>query len=119
MRDLMETVSEEEYKQIAKNVLKLSDKLIKGEYMKKALDKAISLFGGKINMVWILPLIIVAFLVLNYKIGKHDYMYPPFLYSFVFLVSSLVCALGAEFYSISLSGNTVLIIVFSLLLFTI
>ena len=70
-------------------------------------------------MVWILPLIIVAFLVLNYKIGKHDYMYPPFLYSFVFLVSSLVCALGAEFYSISLSGNTVLIIVFSLLLFTI
>ena len=43
----METVSEEEYKQIAKNVLKLSDKLIKGEYMKKALDKAISLFGEK------------------------------------------------------------------------
>ena len=45
--DLMETVSEEEYRQIAKNVFKLSDKLIKGEYMKKALDKAIRLFGEK------------------------------------------------------------------------
>jgi oligosaccharide repeat unit polymerase len=69
-------------------------------------------------VIYVLSLIILAFLVLNFEIGRHDYLYPPFLFSFMFFVFSVVCAIGASYYSVHLSIVTVFTIVLGIAVFT-
>lgn len=69
-------------------------------------------------MIYILVVVTFAFVILNYELGRHDYLYPPFLYSFAFFFFSTICAIGSYHYSVVLSTETVFVIMLGITAFT-
>ena len=69
-------------------------------------------------MIYALAVVTFAFVFLNYELGKHDYLYPPFLYSFAYFFFTTICAIGARHYSVVLSAETLIVIMLGITTFT-
>lgn len=69
-------------------------------------------------MVYALSLILLVFLVLNFDLGGGDYLYPPFLFTFMFFVFCVICAIGASYYDVHLTALTVFTILLGIAVFT-
>ncbi len=69
-------------------------------------------------MLYLLLGIIFIFLIINYILADFDYMHPGFIFSLVFLMSTVCCILGQERFAIHFHLQTVLVVGFALLTFT-
>lgn len=70
-------------------------------------------------MIYILFFGTLCSVLINYKIAGNDYFYPPVLYSFMFLISSLICLINVKEFDINLSASTVLVILVGIIVFSI
>lgn len=69
-------------------------------------------------MIFALIVSTLALILINYKIAGGDYFYPPVIFSFMFFISSLICAFNLKKYNITISALTVIIIISAILIFT-
>lgn len=69
-------------------------------------------------MLYLLLGIVLIFLIINYKLADHDYMHPGFIFSLIFLMSTVFCILETERFAIVFHLQTVLVVGFALFAFT-
>lgn len=69
-------------------------------------------------MLYLLLGIILIFLIINYMLADSDYMHPCFIFSLVFLMSTIFCIIEQERFAINFHIQTVLVVGFALLTFT-
>jgi len=70
-------------------------------------------------MLYILFITTFLFFILNFCISKGDYLHPSVVFSATFLLFELQCIINKSEFSITIHAQTVLVITFSLLVFTV
>lgn len=69
-------------------------------------------------MLYLLFLITLIFLILNYKITKKDLLHPSVIFCFMFFLYSLLCVLNRKHFAISLHSPTIIVITVGLIIFS-
>lgn len=69
-------------------------------------------------MIWIITLVTIPFVTINYYIGKKDIFSPGFVFCGVFLFSEIVCILESQTFNLDFHYQTLLVLVVGFIAFT-